>query len=290
MRFQAGAPRERTRHPEDIVCDTPAATPFDLARRLPRLLASDVGPETAYGDPVVRPLADPRRARLPHRGLAKFCPICRQGIGAYRPFGLGRRRNAVCPACGSLERHRFLWLYLERMVRLPFRRLSVLHIAPERCIRRRITALPRLRYTSIDLYRPDALRRMDAARLDFPGGRFDLVICSHVLEHVEDDWAALREIARVLRPSGRAVIVVPLDLGRRLTHEDVSARSTADRLRAFGHPYHVRTCGADYGERIAAAGFSVRRIDSAAFSGHRRRYHRLNKASLFDCRPLPALP
>jgi hypothetical protein len=78
--------------------------------------------------------------------------------------------------------------------------------------------------------------------------------------------------------------MVPLDLRRAVTGESPAAATAAERLAAFGHPYHVRICGADYGERIAAAGFAVRRVDSAALSGHRRRYHRINRTSLFDCR------
>ncbi|MPY76081.1 MAG: methyltransferase domain-containing protein [Alphaproteobacteria bacterium] len=263
-----------------------AAAPLDLARRLPMLLAADAGPGTAYGAAIGPPGPRPQRAFPADRGHAKHCPVCRQAFGHYPSFGLDRRRNARCPGCGSLERHRFLWLYLERALGLPGRRLSILHIAPEPCIRNRLAGAPHLCYAAIDLYRPDAPLKMDATRLAFPDRCFDLVICSHVLEHVTDDRKALAEMARVLRPGGRAMILVPLDLRRPATHEDAGAASAEQRLAAFGHPYHVRLCGADYGERIGDAGFAVRRVDSAALSGHRRRYHRINKTSLFDCRRL----
>jgi len=110
-----------------------------------------------------------------------------------------------------------------------------------------------------------------------------MVLCNHVLEHVLDDRAALAEFARVLRPGGCAVIMVPLDLSRP-TVEDETAVTAGQRLAAFGHPYHVRICGSDYGDRMEMAGFAVRRVDSATIPAHRRRYHRLNKTSLFDCR------
>lgn len=263
-----------------------AAAPLDLARRLPGLLAADAAAGTAYGAAIGPPGSRPPPAFPADRGHAKHCPVCRRAFGHYPSFGLERRRNARCPGCGSLERHRFLWLYLERALRLPGRRLSILHIAPEACIRNRLAGVPHLRYTGIDLYRPDAPLEMDATRLAFPDRCFDLVICSHVLEHVTDDRKALAEMARVLRPGGRAMIVVPLDLCRPATHEDAGAASAEQRLAAFGHPYHVRLCGADYGERIGDAGFAARRVDSAALSGHQRRYHRINKTSLFDCRRL----
>ena len=257
------------------------AAPLDLAGRLRRLLAEDSGPAAAYG---ARPISDGHRARK-LRGHPKHCPVCRQAFGHYGHFGLARRRQACCPGCGSLERHRFLWLHLERALRLPRRRLSLLHVAPDAGLRERLSAQPRLRYTGIDLYRADAPRAMDVTRLAFPDGAFDLVICSHVLEHVAEDRKALAEIARVLRPGGRAILLVPLDLRLPATIEQPGAATASQRLAAFGHPYHVRICGADYGDRIARSGFAVRRVDSAAvLSPHRRRFHRINKTSLFDCR------
>jgi SAM-dependent methyltransferase len=264
-----------------------ADAPFDLAGRLNALVAADATAESAYRGR--RPTSRVRRhAPARYRGHPKHCPVCGSRSGYFHAFGRAGRRNAVCPACGSLERHRFLWLHLERALGLPRRRLDVLHVAPEPSIRARLAAAPGLRYTGVDLYRPDARAgegRMDVTRLALPDRSLDLVICSHVLEHVERDRAALAEFARVLRPGGRAVILVPLD-PRRPTVEDSRARTAAQRLAAFGHPYHVRICGNDYGARIAAAGFDVRQVESGALSGHRRRYFRLNKASLFDCRRL----
>lgn len=49
----------------------------------------------------------------------------------------------------------------------------------------------------------------DALHLPFPDGSFDRVICSEVLEHIPDDVAAMRELARVLRPGGTMAITVP---------------------------------------------------------------------------------
>jgi len=261
-----------------------AVAPFDLAARLDALVAIDAPAAKAYRPAAAcaRPAARGIRPAV-FRGHPKHCPVCRRQSGHFLSFGLVRRRNAVCPGCGSLERHRFLWLYLEKALRLPGRRLSILHVAPETCIRERLVALPNLRYAGVDLYRPDAPLSMDVTRLALPDASIDLVICSHVLEHVERDRLALGEFARVLRPGGRAIIIVPLD-PRRATLEDAEARTAAQRLAAFGHPYHVRICGADYGDRIAEAGFSVCRVDAGALSGHRRRYFRLNKASLFDSR------
>lgn len=258
--------------------------PLDLSGRLNTLVAADFSAAGAYR---LKSGAKSRKSGTEDpsglRGQAKFCPVCDSDYGHFRPFGLDLRKNALCPGCGSLERHRFLWLYLDRTLNLPRRRLTLLHIAPEGCIRLRLGTLPRIRYLPADLYRPDVPHRMDITRLALPDNSIDMVLCSHVLEHVIDDRAALAEFTRVLRPGGRAIIMIPLDL-RRKTFEDETAATARQRLAAFGHPYHVRICGSDYGRRMEDAGFEVRRVDSAALPPHRRRYHRLNKTSLFDCR------
>ena len=45
--------------------------------------------------------------------------------------------------------------------------------------------------------------------LPLPSGTFDLILSHEVLEHVQDDRAAIREMVRVLKPGGRAVIFCP---------------------------------------------------------------------------------
>ncbi|MFP3900060.1 MAG: class I SAM-dependent methyltransferase [Acidimicrobiia bacterium] len=51
--------------------------------------------------------------------------------------------------------------------------------------------------------------RGDATLLPFPDGAFDRVIAAEVLEHIDDDRAAVRELARVLRPGGTLAVTVP---------------------------------------------------------------------------------
>ena len=77
---------------------------------------------------------------------------------------------------------------------------------------------------------------MDLTNLTFDSRMFDLIICSHVLEHIEDDGSAMREMARVLRPNGRAIVLVPVDMGRDTTYEDASITAPSERLAPFGHP------------------------------------------------------
>jgi SAM-dependent methyltransferase len=167
--------------------------------------------------------------------------------------GYEGRPHARCPRCDSLERHRHLWLFLARHTPLVAdRSLSVLHFAPERGIGPRL-ARGRPGYASADL-EPGAMLQLDVQDLDLPDESFDWVLCSHVLEHVPDDRAAMRELLRVLRPGGTAIVQVPTYSLR--TDEDVTL-TPEENLARFGQRDHVRIYGADVFDRLRAAGFEV---------------------------------
>lgn len=114
-----------------------------------------------------------------------------------------------------------------------------------------------INYVTTDLTMPTVSVRMDITDLWFKANTFDWILCSHVLEHIPDDRAAIRELRRVLKPGGVAVILVPLRTGLAKTWEDASITSPQERLLVFGQSDHVRNCGQDYRERIAAEGFRV---------------------------------
>lgn len=134
------------------------------------------------------------------------------------------------------------------------------------------------------MFDPDADHAADMTALPFTDSSFDFAICSHVLEHIEDDGAAIAELYRVLKPHGRTIVMVPIDMKRAMTYEDPSIDTAAGRDAAFGHPYHVRICGADYPSRLRRAGFEVELVFSRSMAPHMRRFWRINKTVLFDCR------
>ena len=153
-----------------------------------------------------------------------------------------------------------LWLYLERETDLFTRPQRVLHVAPESYLRTRLEAVHGSGYVHGDIADPD--NRIDVTRLDLPDSCFDVVICSHVLEHVPDDRAAVREFARVLAPGGWAILDAPVDHSRATTYEDAAVTTPRGRRRHFGQWDHVRVYGRDFLELLCSGGL---RVDVAAF-------------------------
>jgi SAM-dependent methyltransferase len=212
-----------------------------------------------------------RMLRDPSLSEAKTCNICGYH-GPMAPFGspLGGT-ELQCPNCHSLERHRLLHCWVKNN-RAAIKHRDVLHFAPEPAVRMFIAPLART-YVTADL-RPgvaDIIINIEA--IELPDGCVDVAICSHVLEHVEDDRTALSELHRILRPGGMALLMFPVIHSWSTTYEDTTIRSPKGRHIHFGQGDHVRLYGADVTERIAAAGFQV-----ATFVATEPDVHRLGLA------------
>jgi SAM-dependent methyltransferase len=172
--------------------------------------------------------------------------------------GATSRLNVVCPRCKSHDRERLLYLFIKDQTRLLQDGGRVLHIAPEPQMRKVLLNAGRIEYLSADLYDPDAMIRADLLSLPFRDQWFNVVLCNHVLEHVDDDRIAMREIYRVLKPGGWTIVQVPIALALKETIEDPSVKDENERIRLFGQRDHVRMYAADdYQKRLQAAGFDV---------------------------------
>jgi hypothetical protein len=186
------------------------------------------------------------------------CPVCGTVVEAFLPSGLQRVvPDRMCPTCTSLERHRAVWLYFRQRTDLFTAPHRLLDVAPDRAFGPRLAALPNVDYLSADLVSPKAMIRLDLTQIPHPDASFDVIYVSHVLEHIPDDRRAMREIHRVLKPGGWAVLLVPM-FGA-TTREDPTVVDPAERERLFGQDNHVRMYGHDgeYERRLREAGFDV---------------------------------
>lgn len=189
-------------------------------------------------------------------GNRYICPCCGWRFRKLLPYGNRKRPNVGCPRCNSAERHRLLWLYLKNKTNLFSDNLKVLHFAPEYIFQKTLRFMSNLDYISVDLNSPLAMVKMNITNISYQDNTFDVILCSHVLEHVIDDRKAIRELFRVLKPGGWAILQVPIL--RDKTLEDPSIVSPRDRERIFGQKDHVRIYGHDYKDRLEEAGFTVK--------------------------------
>jgi hypothetical protein len=215
------------------------------------------------------------------------CPVCGTVVDGFLPFGMVRAQpERRCPDCGSLERHRLVWLYFKSKTNLFTDPVRMLHIAPEAFVQKRLKAFANIDYLSADLESPTAMVKMDITDIQYPDDSFDVVFASHVLEHIPDDVQAMRELCRVLRPDGWAVLQVPM-WGPR-TKEDPTVTDPAERAKLFGQDDHVRMYGHDgeYERRLRRAGFdvTVERVTVELGAELTRRYRLLDNEDVYLCR------
>lgn len=200
------------------------------------------------------------RATVYGMGNKVECPICGSTYSQFLPFN---RPNALCYRCKSLERHRLVYLYLKNKTDFFDTPKRILHFAPEKCLHDRIRQNAHLQYETADLMttfieaigvQPDYL--MSVTDIKFDDNTFDVVLCNHVFELVPDDLQGMREIWRVLKPSGYAIIQAAVNNTLDQTIE-TQQLSPQDRKRIAGAHQHVRRYGRDYKDRLTQAGFRV---------------------------------
>lgn len=131
----------------------------------------------------------------------------------------------------------------------------MLHVAPEPCFKSLFAKAAGVGYLTADLNGREVMEQMDITCIRHRDASFDVIYCSHVLEHVSDDRRAIRELFRVLRSGGWAILNVPVIALH--TFEDPSIIDPVERERFFGQSDHVRAYGLDYCQRLEEAGFSV---------------------------------
>lgn len=192
------------------------------------------------------------------RGNKFTDPINGKSYRKFLPYGyVKQRNNALSPGTLSLERHRLLWLYLNNETNFFSKTLKVLHIAPEQCFYNLFKNLKNINYTTFDLNSPLADIKGDICNLPFKENSFDFILCNHVLEHINDDKKAMKELYRVLNKNGTAILQVPINQKSSKTFEDSSIVDKKERIEKFGQYDHIRLYGLDYFKKLESFGFKV---------------------------------
>ncbi|MBI4996369.1 MAG: methyltransferase domain-containing protein [Rhodocyclales bacterium] len=228
------------------------------------------------------------RLHLPTYGQSHCCPICGDTEAGFAPlpemfaerarrygyssFGAGETINLKeysCRQCGASDRERLFALFVRQMLLdLPAgARPRMLHFAPEAALSRWIRERNAFDYVTADLKMDGVDHQLDITDMGiFPDQSFDCFICSHVMEHVQNDRQAMRELCRILKNDGWGILMAPVHPHLEQTVEDPAATSDADRIRLFGQGDHVRLYAKhDYVKRMEESGFVVRSLGIGHF-------------------------
>lgn len=193
-----------------------------------------------------------------YKGNRYTCPVCGKSARKFLSYGskVSYRKNVLCPHDLTLERHRLIWLYLQRKSNLfTAKNLRFLHIAPEQCFLPHFKKQKNLIYTTGDIESPIADLHFDLHNIPFESDNFDVIFCNHVLEHVQDSNRCMAELFRVMKPGGWGIFQVPQDMNREDTYEDWRITSEEQRENHFWQKDHVRLFGRNYPEKLVEVGF-----------------------------------
>lgn len=187
-----------------------------------------------------------------YRGDNVTCPLCNTSFSNW----VNNKNFGTCPKCGSAARHRLLYLFLQQNSSFFTATYHILHFAPEKCWQNKFKSMDNIKYITADLSSPEADYKIDITNISFNNERFNIIFCSHVLEHIIDDKKAISELFRVLTPGGTAYIQVPYK-STRITDEDPTIKDPQEREKRFGQFDHVRVYGLDFQDRLESVGFQV---------------------------------
>lgn len=189
---------------------------------------------------------------LAYSGNSHQCNICGKKLSK---FVINQRNELLCPKCGSLSRDRRLWKLLETDYLKD--NYTVLDFSPSRSLSYKLNKLKTINYLSTDLSGNfNADFQYDITKIDLGTNGIDLIICYHILEHIDEDLLAMSELFRVLKPNGIAIIQTPFTDG--VIYENPSIKTPEERLKHFGQDDHVRIYSEiELKNRLQKTGFNV---------------------------------
>lgn len=213
------------------------------------------------------------------------CPLCKSQLAHFLPLPIYyfkelqenqfihnifeaencNLENYSCPVCDASDRDRLYCFYIEKFMKsvMANAKFKVLEIAPSTQLRNYLKKNSQFNYRSADLFMSDVDDKIDIRNMSiYADGQFDIFICSHVLEHVDDDQRAIRELYRILNKGGWGIIMVPINLSLKEDYENDSLTSESERWKHFGQNDHVRMYSKPgFIKKLKEAGFQVKERD-----------------------------
>jgi SAM-dependent methyltransferase len=216
-----------------------------------------------------------------YRGPGFQCNVCRASYKMFAPrfpsaedkdaidknnVIAGYGENVFCPRCMSTARER---LVIAMLGKINITGKRILHFSPEEKVYHYLSEKTAI--ITADL-KPGFYKKIDSkalkedlTKLSFADNSFDMVIANHVLEHIPDDRKAMKEICRVLKSPGTAILQVPFSTTVPATVEEPGINNPRKQSELFGQKDHVRIYNRDeYITRLREAGFYVEYIPHAS--------------------------
>ena len=233
-----------------------------------------------------------------------FCPVCNKKVINFIPlpahfqkslkkYGFKYNNDAAetlnyerysCPHCNASDRDRLYSIYIQKRVveQKNDKVISMLEIAPSKPLDEMMQRIGKISLRTADLMMEGVDDVADIMDMTCYGScAFDAFICSHVLEHVTDDFKALRELYRVLNIGGWGILMVPICLDVDLIDEDPSIVAIEERWRRFGQDDHVRLYSKNgFIERVKSVGFTVHQFGQDYFGSEVFNRYGISKKSV----------
>lgn len=206
-----------------------------------------------------------------------ICPICNfqasrflsygddnEAVIKFKIIGMGFRKNAICPMCQSKDRERLIFLFLKKLLKKKLIKYSsnIIHFSPERSIEKNFFRKKFVNYITADILAGKVDFILDLQDFKFKKKNFDLVICNHVLEHIENDLLAMKNIFSIMKSGGIAILQVPFSSNIDKDYKTDAVKSDLDRLNYYGQTDHVRVYSeSNYLKKLKDTGFNVQSDD-----------------------------
>lgn len=174
----------------------------------------------------------------------------------------------TCTNCGASDRERLYALWIDQQIEMKLfpKSTRAIHFAPEAALSVKLKSIDLFDYKTADILMDHVDFKIDMLSMPFDDESFDFFICSHVLEHVESDDQAIKELCRITKTGGCGILMAPIIMGLAKTVEDPSVKDEAGRWKLYGQYDHVRIYAHDdYVNKIRGHGFRVEELGESHF-------------------------